>query len=208
MSSKLRTFDESFVANVMSAAVPTAAVALAESSQPPAAALPLVVPAKPEFMVRAERKADLWILMIVPAVPSLLVCMLIVWAAPLNTAVAPVFVVVACYLKVKNSWERVVLDTSLKDGHALGTGDFLGLGYDQVVAGWRAMRPSGKPGLKLFVPADKSFRKWKEFQLSSKEIAVEDLKIADLDGDGKPEIVASGRQTHNLVVFWNQSGNP
>ena len=103
---------------------------------------------------------------------------------------------------------KEVLDTSLKDGHALGTGDFLGLGYDQVVAGWRAMGPSGKPGLKLFVPADKNFRNWKEFQLSSKEIAVEDLKVGDLDGDGKPEIVASGRQTHNLVILWNQSENP
>ena len=116
--------------------------------------------------------------------------------------------VVACYLKVKDAWERVVLDTTLKDGHALGTGDFLGLGYDQIVAGWRAMRPSGEPGLKLFVPEDKTFRNWKEFRLSSKEIAVEDLKVGDLNGDGKPEIVAAGRQTHNLVILWNQSGKP
>ena len=113
--------------------------------------------------------------------------------------------VVACYLKTENSWERVVLDTTLKDGHALGTGDFLGLGYDQIVAGWRAMRPSGEPGLKLFAPTDKTFRNWKEFRLSTKEIAVEDLKVADLDGDKRPEIIAAGRQTHNLVIFWNKS---
>lgn len=116
--------------------------------------------------------------------------------------------VVACYLRNEGSWDRIVLDTTLKDGHALGTGDFLGLGYDQVVAGWRAMRPSGEPGLKLFAPTDKSFRKWKEFRLSSKEIAVEDLKVADLNGDKLPEIIAAGRQTHNLVIFWNKSGKP
>ena len=113
--------------------------------------------------------------------------------------------VVACYLKKEGSWDRVVLDTTLKDGHALGTGDFIDLGYDQIVAGWRAMRPSGMPGLKLFVPIDKSFEEWKQYRLSKSEIAVEDLKVADLDGDGKPEIVASGRQTHNLVIFWNES---
>lgn len=116
--------------------------------------------------------------------------------------------VVACYLRSEGSWDRIVLDTTLKDGHALGTGDFLGLGYDQVVAGWRAMRPSGEPGLKLFAPTDKSFRKWKEFRLSSKEIAVEDLKVGDLNGDKLPEIIAAGRQTHNLVIFWNKSGKP
>lgn len=116
--------------------------------------------------------------------------------------------VVACYLKTNDSWERVVLDTTLKDGHALGTGDFLGLGSDQIIAGWRAMRPSGEPGLKLFAPSDKTFRKWKEYRLSKSEIAVEDLKVGDLDGDNKPDIVAAGRQTHNLVIFWNKSGKP
>ena len=86
------------------------------------------------------------------------------------TTIEPYGSVVACYLKVKDAWERVVLDTTLKDGHALGTGDFLGLGYDQIVAGWRAMRPSGEHGLKLFVPEDKTFRNWKEFRLSSKKL--------------------------------------
>ncbi len=113
--------------------------------------------------------------------------------------------VVACYLKRGDDWKRIQLDDSLKDGHALGTGDFLGLGHDQIVAGWRAMRPSGAPGLKLYVPKDKTFEKWEEYKLSGKEVAVEDLKVADLDGDGKPEIVAAGRQTHNLVIFWNKS---
>ncbi|HWN93522.1 MAG TPA: FG-GAP and VCBS repeat-containing protein, partial [Methylomirabilota bacterium] len=36
-------------------------------------------------------------------------------------------------------WDRRVLDSSLVDGHALACGDFLGLGRDQIVAGWRAM---------------------------------------------------------------------
>jgi hypothetical protein len=37
-------------------------------------------------------------------------------------------------------------------------------------------------------------------------MACEDLKIADLNGDGKPDIIAAGRSTHNLKVYWNRSG--
>ncbi|MBG31345.1 MAG: hypothetical protein CMI31_15315 [Opitutae bacterium] len=113
--------------------------------------------------------------------------------------------VVACYVAEGKEWKRHVLDTTLKDGHALATADFLGLGGKQVAAGWRAMNPRGAPGLKLFVPQDKNYSKWKTYQLSKAEIAVEDIKAGDLNGDGKPEIVAAGRQTHNIIIFWNES---
>ena len=36
-------------------------------------------------------------------------------------------------------------------------------------------------------------------------MACEDLTLADLDGDGKLDIVASGRATHNLKVYFNQT---
>lgn len=35
-------------------------------------------------------------------------------------------------------------------------------------------------------------------------MACEDLKLADLDGDGRLDIVASGRATKNLVIYWNR----
>jgi hypothetical protein len=113
--------------------------------------------------------------------------------------------VVACYVADGKNWTRHVLDTTFKDGHALATADFLGLGGDQVVAGWRGMSPKAVPGVKLFVPLDKNYSKWKTYQLSGAEIAVEDIKAGDLNGDGKPEIIVAGRQTHNLKIFWNES---
>jgi hypothetical protein len=36
-------------------------------------------------------------------------------------------------------------------------------------------------------------------------MACEDLTLADLDGDGRLDIVASGRSTHNLKVYFNES---
>jgi hypothetical protein len=33
---------------------------------------------------------------------------------------------------------------------------------------------------------------------------VEDLAAADLDNDGRPDIVAVGRATHNVRIYWNR----
>jgi hypothetical protein len=35
-------------------------------------------------------------------------------------------------------------------------------------------------------------------------VAVEDLAAADLDGDGRVDIVAVGRATKNVRVYWNE----
>jgi len=112
---------------------------------------------------------------------------------------------VVCYRQDGKSWKRTVLDTTFKDGHALACADFLGTGGDQVVAGWRGMNPRAVPGLKIFIPKDKDYNEWETHQLSGAEIAVEDIKAADLNGDGKPEIIVAGRQTHNLKIFWNEN---
>jgi len=36
-------------------------------------------------------------------------------------------------------------------------------------------------------------------------MACEDLKLADLDGDGWQDIIAAGRSTQNLKVYWNKN---
>ncbi len=103
-------------------------------------------------------------------------------------------------------WERRVLDESLIDGHALACGDLLGLGRDQIVVGWRAMnRPrSAKVGLKLFTPMDAGGREWRTTLIDNDTMACEDLQLADLNGDGKLDIVASGRATRNLKIWFNE----
>lgn len=103
-------------------------------------------------------------------------------------------------------WSRVkVLDEQLKDGHALACADFLGVGSDQIVVGWRAMNDPGVPGIKMFVPLDKNGETWRETRISADRVAVEDIKVADLNDDGKIDIVAAARQTKNLVIFFNES---
>ena len=108
-------------------------------------------------------------------------------------------------LEAPGLWTRHVLDESLVDGHALACGDLAGSGSDQIVVGWRAMnRPGVKVGLKLFTATDKTGAKWESTVIDDNTMACEDLCLADLDGDGRLDIIAAGRATKNLKVYFNQ----
>jgi hypothetical protein len=39
-------------------------------------------------------------------------------------------------------------------------------------------------------------------------MACEDLKIADLNNDGRPDIIAAGRATKNVIIYWNETVSP
>ncbi len=114
----------------------------------------------------------------------------------------------AVYIEPPNKsdlWQPIkVLDEAIKDGHALACADYLGVGSDQIVVGWRAMNEPGVPGIKLFTPLDGDGKLWRETRISADKVAVEDIKAADLNGDGKVDIVAAARQTKNLVIFFNE----
>ena len=101
-------------------------------------------------------------------------------------------------------WSRNVITDSLDQGHALATGDFLGTGSDQIVVGWRGTRRTGKVGVKLFYPTNEQRTEWKSLLIDDNQMATEDIRVADLNGDGKPDIVAAGRATHNLKIYFNE----
>lgn len=101
--------------------------------------------------------------------------------------------------------KRQVLDEQLKEGHALATADLLGLGRDQVVAGWRVPNAENKTGIRLYVPTDKTGTQWQTHWIDENGMATEDLQVHDLNGDGKPDIIAAGRATKNLKIYWNKS---
>jgi hypothetical protein len=99
---------------------------------------------------------------------------------------------------------REVVDDSLIDGHALACGDLLGMGQFQIVAGWRAMnRPrSVQVGIALYIPVG---NRWMKVLVDDNQMACEDLCLADLNGDGRLDIVAAGRSTKNVKVYFNES---
>lgn len=105
---------------------------------------------------------------------------------------------VATYVEGASGWERRVIDASLTGGHAIGWADFDGDGDDELVAGWRdkafgmALYEVGRDGgVTGRVMLDTN-------------VAVEDLAIGDLNGDGRPDIVAGGRSTGNIRLYLNE----
>ena len=59
-------------------------------------------------------------------------------------------------------------------------------------------------GLRIYDPVDAAAGKWQRTVHDPGGVAIEDLTVADLDGDGDIDIVAVGRATHNVKIYWNQ----
>ena len=106
------------------------------------------------------------------------------------------------------SGTRIVIDDRLKEGHALATADILGLGRDQVIAGWRQPDSNGKTGIRIYVPRNDNMMEWDTYWVDQNGIATEDLQVMDMNGDGRPDIIASGRATKNLKIYWNENKSP
>lgn len=105
---------------------------------------------------------------------------------------------VVTYVEDGAAWTRAVIDAGITGGHAVAWGDFDGDGQDELVAGWR----DGAYGLARY-RIDGGGRKAGR-QMIDSGVAVEDLVVADLNADGKPDIAAGGRSTGNVRLFINE----
>jgi len=104
-------------------------------------------------------------------------------------------------------WQRHLLDGKLKWGHAVWPADIDGDGDEELIIGVRD-NLSGKPGercgVRIYKATDGKGEKWDRLLLDEGGVGVEDLAAADLDGDGKVDIVAVGRATKNVRIYWNK----
>ena len=102
-------------------------------------------------------------------------------------------------------WTRKVLDEQLKWGHAVGLFDLDNDGIDEVVAGIRdnlSDNPGKRRGVRIYRRDKSDLTKWIGFVLEDGGVAVEDMAIADLNGDGLKDIVVSGRATQNARIYF------
>ncbi|HEV3078506.1 MAG TPA: VCBS repeat-containing protein [Gemmataceae bacterium] len=107
----------------------------------------------------------------------------------------------------KGLWDRHVLDEQLRWGHAVCCADLDGDGNDEVIIGVRdnlTDKPDQRRGVRIYKAVDELGTKWTRQIVEDGGVAVEDLSVADLDGDGRLDLVAVGRQTHNIRIYWNE----
>ncbi len=98
------------------------------------------------------------------------------------------------------AWKKHVIDAELATPHALAIGDFDGDGdVDVAVASYTAfvVRWYENDGKGAFIAHD--------IDVGNRQEAY-DMKTADVNGDGHPDLVLAGRETKNLVLYLNENG--
>jgi hypothetical protein len=109
---------------------------------------------------------------------------------------------VAIYAERAGVWSKSTIETALVDGHALGWADFDGDGNDELAVGWRGGGP--KAGVAIYT-VDRDGALKTKMMVDEGGMATEDLLVGDFNGDKLPDIVASGRATRNVKIYWNET---
>jgi len=110
---------------------------------------------------------------------------------------------VAVYLETAaKPWSRQVLDAGFNNGHALACGDLNGDGRDEIVAGYRGKGSS----LYAYFAADADGRQWRRIPIDEGDMAASGCAIVDINGDGRPDVVAIGASSGNVKWYENTGG--
>jgi hypothetical protein len=93
-------------------------------------------------------------------------------------------------------WQRRVLDTTLKEGHALAVADFDRDGMDEIVVGWR----EAGGGLVFFHALDATGQHFTKVEIE-RGVAAECAVATDIDGDGKLDLVVSAGRNNKIFCY-------
>ncbi|SFI81211.1 Repeat domain-containing protein [Planctomicrobium piriforme] len=121
------------------------------------------------------------------------------------TSVEPMHgTMLAVYLppeKPDELWRRIVIDEGFKRGHALWTADMNGDGADEIIFG-HSDTPTAF-GVNVYTATSEDGSQWTKQVVDAGGMATEDLIVGDLNNDSKPDIIAGGRSTQNVKIYWN-----
>jgi hypothetical protein len=102
-------------------------------------------------------------------------------------------------------WKRNVLDEELQWGHAVWCANLDGDEDQELVIGVRDNKDDQhRCGVRIYDPQE-SGAKWTRHLVDPGSVAVEDLAAGDINSDGRTDIVAVGRATHNVKIYFNET---
>jgi hypothetical protein len=110
---------------------------------------------------------------------------------------------VAVYVPEGDGWRRQVIDDSYTSGHTVVTHDLNGDGRDEIVAGYRA----GDRGIYFYEASDKTGLMWTRHTLDKEKQAADACMVADLNGDGLPDVACIGSTTASLSWYEQVRGD-
>ncbi len=102
-------------------------------------------------------------------------------------------------------WRRHVIDEAVQWGHAVWTADLDGNDGDELVIGQRdkGTGSSAGPGVFVYRARNDEGTDWEKIVVDDGGVATEDMVAGDLNGDGRIDLVAGGRATHNIKLYEN-----
>lgn len=107
---------------------------------------------------------------------------------------------VVFYRRSSQNWQRQVIDTTLNDGHVLLTADLNRDGRDEIIAGYRGEGRS----VFIYSSSDSTGDRWSRQVLDNGGIGAAGCAVADLNGDGRPDVACIGTATTNLKWYENR----
>ncbi|ODU01366.1 MAG: hypothetical protein ABS79_01835 [Planctomycetes bacterium SCN 63-9] len=106
---------------------------------------------------------------------------------------------------------RQVIAEPVTWGHAVWTANLDDDPDDELIIGQRDPNPKGSagprgPGVFLFDPKldEKGNLTFDRLSIDDGGMGCEDALATDLNGDGRADIIAGGRSTHNVRIYWNR----
>jgi hypothetical protein len=104
------------------------------------------------------------------------------------------------------NWSRTVIDEQLAWGHAVWCENLDADPEEELIVGVRDNSGPHRSGVRIYDPTlNDGSVEWRRLLIDPGGVAVEDLAAADLDDDGDSDIIATGRQTKNVKIYWNDA---
>ena len=104
----------------------------------------------------------------------------------------------------KGLWKRQVIDATLEDGHALVCVDLDGDGQSEILASYRG----GGHNLYCYRCLNAEGTQWERSTIDAGGMAGAGIVAADLNGDGRPDLICTGSATANVKWYENLGPAP